>query len=122
MSGEALAESDMALWALSRISGTEMTEANAVPLVMAMVRLVRSGMAMRTACGITTLPSAWAKDSPVDRAASHCPRGIAVMAAQKASSAKAASTSPSPSAAAAKALIVMPAYGRPKYAKTMTMS
>ena len=104
----------MALCALSRISGTEMTEASAVPLVMAIVRFVRSGMAMRTACGITTLARAWPKLRPVERAASHWPRGIAVIAAQNASSAKAARTSASPSTAAAKALSVMPAYGRPK--------
>src|SRR4029450_892781 len=107
MRGEAFDDSDMALCALSRISGTAMTEASAVPFVMAIVRFVRSGMAIRRACGITTLPSDWAKLRPVERAASHCPRGMAVMADQNASSANAARIRPNPRVAAMKELMVM---------------
>ena len=71
---------------------TATTVPSAVPLVMAMVRLVSGGMVSRSACGSTTLIRVWPNDRPVEREASHWPLGTEVMPAQKISSEKAIST------------------------------
>ena len=44
---------------MPRISLTATTVPSAVPLVMAMVRLVSGGMVRRSACGSTTFISVW---------------------------------------------------------------
>src|SRR5574342_1383336 len=87
----------MAELAWPRISVTATTVPSAVPLVMAMVRLVSGGMVSRKACGSTTLIKVWPNDRPVERAASHWPLATEVMPAQKISSEKAISTSASES-------------------------
>src|SRR5215472_9539897 len=114
MSGEGLYEFDTAELASPRISVTATTEPSAVPLVMAMVRLVSGGIVSRSACGSTTARRVWPNDSPVERAASHCPLGTEVMPAQKISSAKAISTSASDSHVETKPDGERPAAGRPK--------
>ena len=90
------------------------TEPNAVPLVMAMVRLVSGGMVKRIACGSTTEPRVCRNDRPVERAASHWPFGTAVMPAQKISSVKAISTRLRLVQVVPKALGSKPSEGRPK--------
>src|SRR6185436_8012344 len=97
ISGEGLYEFDIAELAWPRISVTATTVPSAVPLVMAMVRLVSGGMVRRSACGSTTCSRVWPKESPVERAASHCPFATEVIPAQKISSEKAISTRPSAS-------------------------
>src|SRR5689334_3921888 len=97
MSGDGLYEFDIAELACPRISLTATTVPSAVPLVMAMVRLVSGGMASRTAWGSTTLTSVCPNDSPVERAASHCPFATDVIPAQKISSENAMSTNVSDS-------------------------
>src|SRR6266850_6638394 len=92
MSGDGLYEFDTAELACPRISVTATTEPSAVPLVMAMVRLVSGGMVSRKACGSTTFTRVWPNDRPVERAASHWPLATEVMPAQKISSEKAIST------------------------------
>ena len=81
------------------------TEPSAVPLVMAIVRLVSGGTVMRTACGKITWTRVAHGPKPVERAASHWPLGMASMPAQKISSVKAASTKDSANQVAVKALI-----------------
>ena len=54
VSGDGLKLNDTADCACDRISDRPMTEPSAVPLVMAMVRLVSGGMVSRIACGSTT--------------------------------------------------------------------
>ena len=90
------------------ISCTATTEPSAVPLVIAIMRLVSGGMVSRTACGMTTYASVCRRDMPVERAASVWPLGTERMPAQKISSANAASTSDSASQVAVNALIARP--------------
>ena len=99
---------------MPRISCSATTVPSAVPLVMAMVRLVSGAMVSRSACGRITLISACPKPRPVERAASHWPLGIDTMPAQKISSAKAISTSDSDSQVETKLEGDSPAEGRPK--------
>src|SRR6266436_10051353 len=87
----------MAELASPKISVTATTVPSAVPLVMAMVRLVSGGMASRKACGSTTLNRVWPNERPVERAASHWPLATEVIPAQKISSEKAISTKASDS-------------------------
>ena len=54
-----------------RISPSATTEPSAVPLVVAMTRLVSGGTVMRTACGSTTYARVQRRPKPVERAASH---------------------------------------------------
>ena len=93
---------------------TATTVPSAVPLVMAMVRLVSGGMVSRSACGSTTFIRVWPNDSPVERAASHWPLCTEVMPAQKISSEKAISTKASDSQVETKPEGEMSAAGRPK--------
>ena len=100
--------------ACDRISDNPITEPSAVPLVMAMVRLVSGGTVSRIACGSTTQLSVCRNDRPVDRAASHWPFGTAVMPAQKISSANAISTRLRLAQVVPNALGRRPSDGRPK--------
>ncbi len=93
---------------------TATTVPSAVPLVMAMVRLVSGGMVSRSACGSTTASRVWPKLSPVERAASHWPLCTEVMPAQKISSEKAISTKASDSQVDTKPEGEMSTAGRPK--------
>src|SRR5262249_60355006 len=90
INGVALPVKDWAVVAWFRISPTPITVPNAVFLVMAMVRLVRGGIASLIACGRTTWASVPEKVRPVERAASHWPLGVEGIAAQMISSGKAA--------------------------------
>src|SRR5687768_18044109 len=99
---------------MPRISDNATTEPSAVPLVIAIVRLVSGGMVRRSACGSTTLINACPYESPVERAASHWPFGIEMMPAQKISSENAINTSVSESQVETKLEGDMPAAGRPK--------
>ena len=99
---------------MPRISLTATTVPSAVPLVMAMVRLVSGGMVRRMACGSTTCISVWPYESPVERAASHCPLAMEVIPAQKISSEKAISTKLSESQVETKPEGERSTAGRPK--------
>ncbi len=90
--GDALPEKLCAVVAWLRMSETPITVPSAVIFVMAMALFVMGGMTILMACGSTTENSACVCDSPVERAASHCPSWVAVMPAHVNSSAKAAST------------------------------
>src|SRR5262245_58142548 len=89
---------------------------------MAMVRLVSGGMVSRTAWGSTTWRIVCTKLKPVERAASHCPRGTARMPAQKISSANAARTPERASQVATKPVRRTPTVGRAKYRIMMSTS
>jgi hypothetical protein len=104
----------MAELACPRISVTATTVPSAVPLVMAMVRLVSGGIARRKACGSTTFIKVWPNDKPVERAASHWPLATEVMPAQKISSENAMSTNASDNQVETKPEGERPALGRPK--------
>src|SRR6266446_2787434 len=112
----------MAELACPKISVTATTVPSAVPLVMAMVRLVSGGMVSLSACGSTTFIRVWPKPSPVERAASHWPLCTEVMPAQKISSEKAISTRASDSQVETKPDGEMSAAGKPKYISTMMTS
>ena len=59
--------------------GTATTEASAVPLVMAMVRLVSGGIVSRSACGSTTSTNAPIRLAPSTMAADSRSCGIPAM-------------------------------------------
>ena len=79
------------------VSGSETAVPSAVPLLMEMARLVKSGIASRMACGRMMDSSVRIRLRPSALAASHCPRGTAMIADQKISALKADSTMPSAS-------------------------
>src|SRR6185312_10066611 len=114
ISGDGLKLNETAEDACDRISDSPITEPSAVPLVMAMVRLVSGGIVRRMACGSTTEPSVCAKVRPVERAASHWPFGTAVMPAQKISSANDISTRLRLAQVVPKVPGEKPSEGRPK--------
>ncbi|MNT82047.1 hypothetical protein D3C72_2217250 [compost metagenome] len=96
------------LWALPRVSCIETATPSAVPLVIAIDRLVTSGSASRTACGRMMKASVRQGLKASAVAASHCPFGTATIDAQNISAAKADSTAERPKTVARKGDSVMP--------------